>query len=153
MNCTIIFITFIFAVLVDSAPTPASTTTSIKPSSRIDNIEVQREVQFESFFKQVNEEQFEETAMDMKKILQAQDELFKDFMNLVLGGSGSTTSDDDSQNSRKRRSTRMDTMIQNSTKRRYMKASKDMICKQRCFWKKIYYLCRYGIRIDEPCYC
>ena len=119
MNCIIVFSTVLFALLVDSAPAPPTTTTTTQSiASRKDNNEVQREVQFESFFKQINEEKFEETATQMKEILKAQDELFKEFMNLGLD-SGSTGSDGDSQNSRKRRSSknnRMDTMIRNSSK-------------------------------------
>ena len=125
-------------MLVDSAPT--RTATAIPIGSRKDDIEVQREVQFELFFKRLSETQFEETAKDMEHILKAEENLKNKQKNIGH------------KNNRERRSTVMDTMMRNSSKTRFLEESQAVVCMRRCFWERIFFITLYGIE-PPPCYC
>ena len=134
MKLIILSIIILFLELVGSAPT--QTATSIAIGSRKDNIEVQREVQFELFFKRLSETQFEETSNDMVNILRTEENM-KDIGH---------------KNNRERRSTIMDTMMRNSSKTRFLDESQALLCMRRCFWERIFFITLYGIE-PPPCYC
>ena len=61
------------------------------------------------------------------------------------------------QQARARRSLgqrRMNTMSRSSYRRMtFMRRSRQVVCHRRCLWRKMYFLCRYGITLDEPCEC
>ncbi|XP_066914311.1 uncharacterized protein [Clytia hemisphaerica] len=49
---------------------------------------------------------------------------------------------------------RMNTMSRSSYRRMtFMKRSRRVVCHRRCLWRKMYFLCRYGVELDEPCGC
>ena len=49
---------------------------------------------------------------------------------------------------------RAHTMSRSSYRRMlFMRRSRQVICHRRCLWRKMYFLCRYGIELDEPCIC
>ena len=134
-------------LLVDSAPT--TTTTSIG-TRKANNIDVQRKAQFELFFKSVSDKQFEETDNDMKKILQAKEKILTDIDRDVFGYAVNINKKH--KNSRKRRSTILDTMMRNSSKERFLEESQDLICMRRCFWERIFFIVTYGIE-PPTCHC
>ena len=61
----------------------------------------------------------------------------------------------DDVKSRKRRSyRRYDTMMRHSSKAQYfMKRSAQVICRRRCYWRRLFDYCNYGITSTEKCIC
>ena len=130
-------------ILVDSAPLT-------NKSQLSENKETEEEA-FEEFFENLSPEVFEEAKNDLTKVIEVE----KDFDAPPDSKNG------DIKNSapRSRRSANHDTMMALKTRghsgyyQQVLKRKKRSICMRRCYWKRMFYLCKYGRHISGTCYC
>lgn len=121
------------------------------------------EKEFEEFFENLSLDELENAIKDIREVLKVEN---RTPLTTVSSDSYGTTSTDydinnDAASSKKR--AKRDTMEDTLAKLRstahsdfysfHLQQNKQSMCRRRCFWKRMFALCRNGQHVNSECYC